>query len=101
MAEGFVVDVLYEGGAWVEALGVLVVAKRVGVAEGGGEGVGGGEAGAVGGLLGGAGVVDLGWHASDALLVADDIVDVGTYVSVELGGDGVVEGGGHDFMVNG
>ena len=40
--------------------------------------------------------MDLGWHASDALLVADDIVDVGSYVSLELGGDGVVEGCGHD-----
>ena len=90
------VDMFYEGGARVEALGVLMIAQRVGVAEGGGEGVGCGEAGAVGGLLGGAGVVDLGWHAADALLVADDIVDVGTYVSLELGGDGVVEGCGHD-----
>ena len=95
------VDVLDEGGARVEALGVLMVAQRVGVAEGGGEGVGGGEASAVGGLLGGAGIVDLGGHTADALLVADDIVDVGAYVSVELGGDGVVEGGGHGFMVNG
>jgi len=41
LAEGFVVDVLDEGGARVEALGVLVVAQQVGVAEGGGEGVGG------------------------------------------------------------
>ena len=40
--------------------------------------------------------MDLGGHASDALLVADDVVDVRTYVSLELGGDGVVEGGGHD-----
>ena len=39
--------------------------------------------------------MDLGGHASDALLVADDVVDVGAYVSVELGGDGVVEGCGH------
>ena len=90
------VDVLYEGGAWIEALGILMVAHRVGVAEDGGEGVSGRESGAVGGLLGGAGIVDLGGHAADALLVADDIVDVGAYVSVELGGDGVVEGCGHD-----
>ena len=73
-----------------------MIAQRVGVAEGGGEGVGSREASAVGGLLGGARVVDLGWHAADALLVADDVVDVGAYVSVELGGDGVVEGCGHD-----
>ena len=72
-----------------------MVAQRVGVAEGGGDGVGCGEAGAVCGLLGGAWVVDLGGHASDALLVADDVVDVGAYVSVELGGDGVVECCGH------
>ena len=96
MIYGFVVDMFYEGGAGVEALGILMVAQRVGVAEDGGEGVRGREAGAVGCLLGGAGVVDLGGHATDALLVADDVVDVGTYVSLELGGDGVVEGCGHD-----
>ena len=89
------VDVLDENGAGVEALGVLMVAQRVGVAEDGGEGVGCGEAGAMGSLLGGTGVVDLGGHAADALLVADDVVDVGTHVSVELGGDGVVECCGH------
>ena len=72
-----------------------MIAQRVGVAEGGGEGVGCGEASAVGCLLGGAGVVDLGGHASDALLVADDVVDVRAYVPVELGGDWVVEGCGH------
>ena len=98
MIYGFVVDMFYEGGAGIEALGVLMVAQRVGVAEGGGEGVGGGEACAVGGLLGGAWVVDPGGHAADALLVADDIVDVGSYVSLELGGDGVVEGCGHDYL---
>jgi len=73
-----------------------MVAQRVGVAEGGSKGVGSGEASAVGGLFGRARVVYLGGHASDALLVADDVVDVGAYVSVELGGDGVVEGCGHD-----
>ena len=72
-----------------------MIAQRVGVAEGGSKGVGSGESSAVCGLLGGAGVVYLGGHASDALLVADDIVDVGSYVSLELGGDGVVEGCGH------
>lgn len=91
------VDVLDEGGAGVEALGILMVAQRVGVAEDGGEGVRGRESGAVGCLLGGAGIVDLGGHATDALLVADDVVDVGAYVSVELGGDRVVECCGHDL----
>ena len=76
-----------------------MIAQRVGVAEGGGEGVGCGEASAVGGLLGGAGVVDLGGHAADALLVVDDIVDAGAYVSVELGGDGVVRCGGHFLLL--
>ena len=41
--------------------------------------------------------MDLGGHASDALLVADDVVDVRAYVPVELGGDWVVEGCGHDL----
>ena len=89
------VDMFYEGGAWIEVLGVLMVAQRVGVAEDGSEGVRGREAGAVGCLLWRTGIVDLGGHATDALLVADDVVDVRAYVSVELGGDGVVEGCGH------
>ena len=89
------VDVLNEGGSGVEVAVGVTVADLVDLAEDGGYGVGGGEAGSVGYLTGGAGVVDVGGHAADALLVVDDVVDAGAYVSVELGGDGVVGGGGH------
>ena len=93
------VDVLDEGGTGVEVAVGVTVADLIYLAEDGGYGVGGGEAGAVGNLTGGAGVVDVGGHAADALLVVDDVVDAGAYVSVELGGDGVVWGGGHFLLL--
>ena len=93
------VDVLDEGGSGVEVAVGVTVADLIDLAEDGGYGVGCGEAGAVSHLTGGAGVVDVGGHAADALLVVDDIVDAGAYVSVELGGDGVVRGGGHFLLL--
>lgn len=101
--EGFVVDMLGEGGTWVErdvvmvGLLVVAVAELVDIFEGGGEGVGGGEACAVGDLSGGARVVDMRGEGAHALLVVDDVVDDAADVSVELGGDWVVECGGHIF----
>ena len=95
------VYVLGEGGTggegYVVAVGLLVVAvaKLVDVLEYGGEGVGGGEAGAVCDLSRGARVADGGGQGAHALLVADDVVDDAADVSVEFGGDRVVEGGGH------
>jgi len=101
--EGIVVYVLGEGGAGIEwdvvmvDLLVVAVAELVDVLEGGGEGVGGGETCTVGDLSSGARVADMRGEGAHALLVVDDVVDDAADVSVELGGNWVVEGGGHGW----
>lgn len=49
----------------------------------------------MGDLIVGTRVADGGGHSADALLIVDDVVDEGAYVSVKLGGDGVVRGCSH------
>ena len=99
--ESVVVDVLGEGGTGVKRdavmVGLLVVAiaELVDAFECSCDGVGCCEAGAVGDLIVGTRIADVRWEGAHALLVVDDVVDDAADVSVELGGNWVVEGGGH------